>query len=338
MKNNPTSRSAFFGPHIFFGLVIVLTGISLPLVGFSRSAYDTAQSTRSARVRNSLESDPTITQARPAVQTPTTPLVFTVMNTNDTGGGSLRQAILDANSMGGGTINFNIPGGGVHTISPMTVLPTITQTVTIDGYTQPGSSQNTNPPTMGINATILIELSGVNSGSNFSGLTFNAANCTVRGLVINRFVHDAIDVFSNGNVIAGNFIGTNPAGTAALPNGSGGLGAVIFVGASSNNTVGGTTPDARNLISGNIGFGVDIPGGSGTMLQGNLIGTDVTGTLALGNTGPGVDINASNNLVGGATTDARNVISASNRGVDLFGGSSNAVQGNFIGTDVTGTG
>src|SRR5207247_1794317 len=69
----------------------------------------------------------------------------------------------------------------------------------------------------------------------------------------------------------------------------------------------------------------------------NLIGTDVTGTLALGNTGPGVDINASNNLVGGATTDARNVISANNRGVDLFGGSSNAVQGNFIGTDVTGT-
>src|SRR5207248_878307 len=271
------------------------------------------------------------------VHKPVAPFVFTVTNTNDSGTGSLRQAITDANSMGGGTINFNIPGGGVHTISPMTVLPTITQTVTIDGYTQPGSSMNTNPPTMGIMATILIELSGVNSGSNFSGLIINAANCTVRGLVINRFVHDAIDVFSNGNVIAGNFIGTNPAGTAASPNGSGGLGAVIFVGASSDNTVGGTTPDARNLISGNIGFGVDIPGGSGTVLQGNLIGTDVTGTLALGNTGPGVDINASNNLVGGATTDARNVISANNRGVDLFGGSSNTVQGNFIGTDVTGT-
>ena len=53
-----------------------------------------------------------------------------VTNTNDSGTGSLRQAITDANSMGGGTINFNIPGSGVHTISPLTVLPTITQTVT----------------------------------------------------------------------------------------------------------------------------------------------------------------------------------------------------------------
>src|SRR5436309_8704045 len=87
---------------------------------------------------------------------PSTPLVFTVTNTNDTGTGSLRQAILDANSMGGGTINFNIPGAGVHTITPMTVLPTITQTVTIDGYSQPGSSANTNPTTMGLNAVITI--------------------------------------------------------------------------------------------------------------------------------------------------------------------------------------
>src|SRR6266853_1578162 len=212
MRKNPVSPSAFFGPHVFFGLVIVLTGISLAVVGFSRSAYETAQSARSTRVRNSRESDPTITQARPAAQTPTTPLVFTVMNTNDTGGGSLRQAILDANSMGGGTINFNIAGGGVHTISPVTVLPTITQTVTIDGYTQPGSSPNPNPPTMGIMATIQIELSGVNSGSNFSGLTINAPNCTVRGLVINRFVGDGIVVQTDGNVLEGNFIGTNPAG------------------------------------------------------------------------------------------------------------------------------
>jgi len=155
MRKNPASPSAFFGPHVFFGLVIVLTGISSALVGFGRSAHETAQSARTMRVRNSRESNPTITQeSRPAVQTPTTPLVFTVMNTNDTGGGSLRQAILDANSMGGGTISFNIPGGGVHTISPMTVLPTITQTVTIEGYSQPGSSPNTNPPTMGINAVI----------------------------------------------------------------------------------------------------------------------------------------------------------------------------------------
>ena len=345
MRKNSPSPSAFFGPHVFFGLVIVLTGISLALVSFGRSAHETAQSARSTRVKNSSEPDATIThEPRPAEQTPATPLVFTVTNTNDTGTGSLRQAILDANGMGGGTINFNIPGSGVHTISPMTVLPTITHTVTIDGYTQPGNggppaSPNTNPPTMGLNTVLLIELSGVNSGSNFSGLTINAPNCVVRGLVINRFVHDGIDVCTNGNVIGGNFIGTNPAGTAALPNGSGGNGCIIFgfCGTPSSCTIGGTTPDARNLISGNTGSGIGLGNGSGNTVQGNLIGTDVTGTLALGNSGVGVGSLGSNDLIGGTTVAARNIISANNRGIDLGGGSNHTVQGNFIGTDVTGT-
>ena len=120
MRKNPPSASAFFGPHICFGLVIVLAGISSALVGFGHLGHETVQSARTTPVRNSREPDSTITQdSRPAVQTPTTPLVFSVINTNDSGTGSLRQAILDANSMGGGTINFSIPGGGVHTISPL---------------------------------------------------------------------------------------------------------------------------------------------------------------------------------------------------------------------------
>ena len=264
---------------------------------------------------------------------------FTVTNTNDSGAGSLRQAILDANSMGGGTINFNIPGAGVHTISPLSALPQITQSVTIDGYTQPGSSVNTNPPTMGINAILHIELSGVNSGSNFGGLIINAPNCTVRGLVINRFVGDGIRVCTGGNVFEGNFIGTNPAGTMALGNGSGAVGGIDFgfCGTPATCTVGGTTPDARNLISGNIGSGIGLGNGSGNTVQGNLIGTDVTGTKALGNTGVGVSSGGSNDLIGGATVDARNIISANNRGIDLGGGSNHTVQGNFIGTDIRGT-
>jgi hypothetical protein len=251
----------------------------------------------------------------------------------------LRQAILDANGMGGGMIQFTIPGTGVHTIRPLTALPTITQSVTIDGYTQPGASANTNSPTMGLNTVLTIELSGAMAppNSNFSGLIINADNCTVRGLVINSFQHDAIDVLSNGNVIAGNFIGTNTAGTAALPNGASGQGGVIFVGSLSNNTVGGPTPATRNLISGNIGAGVNLATGTGDTVQGNLIGTDVTGTLALGNTDRGVFVNGSSNIVGGTTVAARNIISANSRGVDLFGGTNNTVQGNFIGTDVTGT-
>jgi hypothetical protein len=99
--------------------------------------------------------------------------------------------------------------------------------VTIDGYTQLGSSPNTNPPTMGINAMLLIELNGQFSGSNFGGLTINAPNCTVRGLVIDRFVGDGIRVCTNGNVFEGNFIGTNPAGTMAFGNGSGAVGGIV---------------------------------------------------------------------------------------------------------------
>jgi hypothetical protein len=338
MKKNLTSRSAFFDSHVFFGLAIVLTGISLAFVGFGRPAHEPAHSARSTRVGNSREPGTMAAPESRHLDKAAAPFVFTVTNTNDSGTGSLRQAILDANSMGGGTINFNITGSGVHTISPLTVLPSITQAVTIDGYSQPGSSANTNPPTMGLNTVLKIELNGVNSGSNFSGLSINADNCTVQGLVVNSFVHDAIDVFSNGNVITGNFIGTNPTGTAALPNGSGGLGAVILMGALSNNIVGGTTPDARNLISGNIGTGVNLGSGTGNTVQGNLVGTDVTGTVALGNSGVGVEVGGgSNDVVGGGTIDARNVVSANNRGVDIFGGSNHTVQGNFIGTDVTGT-
>jgi trimeric autotransporter adhesin len=78
----------------------------------------------------------------------------------------------------------------------------------------------------------------------------------------------------DGNVIERNFIGTNPAGTAALPNGEGGNGAIVFgfCGTPSNCTIGGTTPDARNLISGNIGSGIGLGNGSGNTVQGNLIG------------------------------------------------------------------
>src|SRR5690348_3151488 len=107
MRKNTVSQSAFFGSHLFFGLAIVITGIFLALVGFGRSAHETTQFARSTPVRNSRERDATAEQEPlPAMRKPVTPFVFTVTNTNDSGTGSLRQAITDANSMGGGTINF----------------------------------------------------------------------------------------------------------------------------------------------------------------------------------------------------------------------------------------
>src|SRR5262245_51231687 len=159
------------------------------------------------------------------------PSTLTVINTNDSGAGSLRQAILDANAAAGAdTIAFNIGGGGVQTISPLSQLPTITGAVTIDGWTQPGFA-----------GSPIIELSGASAGASASGLIITAGNSTVRGLVINRFSIAGIGFFTNGgNVVEGNYIGTNVAGTAALGNGVQGM----FV-ATSNNWI-GTNGDGVN--------------------------------------------------------------------------------------------
>src|SRR5205807_1608274 len=148
-----------------------------------------------------------------------------VTNTNDSDIGSLRQAILCANSNAGtDTISFNIPGSGVHTISPTSVLPGISDAVIIDGYTQPGASPNTNPLTLGAgavgsNAVILVELNGSSAGLTSDGLTVSAPNSTVRGLAINRFGNDGIVVNGGNDVIEGNFIGTDPGGAIDLGNG-----------------------------------------------------------------------------------------------------------------------
>ena len=115
---------------------------------------------------------------------------FVVLNTNDSGAGSLRQAILDANAVVGvQTISFDIPGSGVQTIAPTSDLPAISDPVIIDGYTQPGASPNTLQS--GDNAVLLIELSGSHVGTNSataSGLLLTGGGSTVEGLVINDFI------------------------------------------------------------------------------------------------------------------------------------------------------
>jgi parallel beta-helix repeat protein len=261
---------------------------------------------------------------------------LTVVNTNDSGLGSLRQAIICANAAAGAdTISFNIPGSGVHTISPTTALPNITDPIVIDGYTQPGAAANTNGSGLGDNAVLLVELNG-SSAQSANGLQISGGNSTVRGLVINHF-GDGIAIQTNGgNTIEGNFIGTDTSGLLARAN---------FIGVgleSGNNQVGGTTPAARNVISGNSnnGIALDTATTSNT-IQGNFIGTTASGTAALAN-GNGIFVGGTNNTVGGTTAAARNVISGNSfDGVTLsFVGvdntSGNVVQGNYIGVDVTG--
>jgi uncharacterized repeat protein (TIGR01451 family)/CSLREA domain-containing protein len=236
-------------------------------------------------------------------------------------------------------IAFNIPGAGVRTINLISALPTVTDPVTIDGYTQPGASPNTLAG--GDDAVLLIELNRAALAIN--GLTITAGNSTVRGLVINgniNTVAHGIEVTSNGgDLIEGNFIGPNATGTAV----AGTQGNGVFINGAGNNTIGGTISGARNVIAGNSTGSILILGGlaSGNLVQGNFLGTDVTGTVRLS---PNEDGNVSilgapNNTIGGTAAGARNVMTASSNalGIRDSGASGNLVQGNFIGINVTGT-
>ena len=256
--------------------------------------------------------------------------------------GSLREAINQANDNAGlDTVEFEIPGTGPHTIQPTTGLPEITDTVIIDGYTQAGATPNTNPPGFGKNSVLMIELDGSDAGAA-SGLVLIAPNCTVRGLVINRF-QGAAGIFINGseasgNVVQGNFIGTDVSGNADLGNARFG----VLIQAAPDNTVGGSQAGQGNVISGNDGGGIFVrrSEASGNVVQGNFIGTDVSGSADLGNAFSGVEISdGPNNLVGGPQAGEGNVISDNDgRGVLIHGdgANGNVVQGNYIGTDESG--
>ena len=274
---------------------------------------------------------------------------FTVNSNDDVDDGicntthcSLREAINAANNTTGtDTITFNIPGSGPHTIQPDSFLPTITDPVFVDGYTQPGASPNTNPLGIGSNAVLKIELDGTNAGGA-SGLLIGGADCTVQGLAINRFEFAGIHILGagvSGNFVQGNFIGTDVTGSSVLGNA---LSNVIIQDAP-NNTVGGSQAGARNIISGSDQAGVFILGlgASGNTLQGNFIGTDVTGTTDLGNAFQGVTIqDASGTIIGGSQAGEGNLISGNDSlGIWIKGTSAggNILKGNSIGTDLTGT-
>ncbi len=253
---------------------------------------------------------------------------FTVTNTNDSGAGSLRQAILDANANPGlDTIAFNIAGSGVHTITPATPLPFLTDSVIIDGYTQPGSSLNTDP--IATNAVLLIELDGSVAGG--LGLNVTGGASTIRGLVINRWATAVQTVSAAGDVIRGNFLGTDPTGTLARPNGT-----AIEIGGTGD-VVGGTAPADRNLVSGNtagvFGGAIQVAGGTGAVIQGNLVGTDATGMLAI----PNAEAIYSNMpaLIGGTAAGAGNVISGNSLS-GIFYQADVLIQGNLIGVAADG--
>ena len=218
----------------------------------------------------------------------------------------------------------------MHTITPASGLPSITVPVFIDGYSQPGASVNT--LVNGDNAVLLIEIYGSVSLSYAFLLQGTASGSLIKGLVIDNSWSWGIYVQTDTVAIEGCFIGIDPSGLVAHGNTVGVLAG--FGSPTSGMRIGGTSPAVRNVISGN-GTAIWIQSGANQLVQGNFVGTDRTGANALPN-GTGVDVESSDNLIGGSTAAARNVIGG-NSGVGISVSSTgNRIQGNYIGTDVTG--
>ncbi|MEM6782958.1 MAG: right-handed parallel beta-helix repeat-containing protein [Bacteroidota bacterium] len=186
--------------------------------------------------------------------------------------------------------------------------------------------------------------------NNSDGIQVGAASeTTIGGLspgernVIsgNDGVGISLDEGAAGTRVLGNLIGTDLAGTSGRANLRGG----IFIANASGNSVGGTTPGARNVIAGNEGIGVEIDGtdgvATGNVIAGNYIGVDATGLTVLRNFDDGVLLeNAADNIIGGESPAAGNVISGNgDDGIDVFdsGSVSNLIRHNLIGVGVDGT-
>jgi len=270
-----------------------------------------------------------------------------VTNTLDLGAGSLRQAISDANSASGAdTITFNIPitdpgcnsTTKVCTIKPTSLFDNITSQVIINGYSLTmGASENT--LAVGDNAKLVIELDATNVNPAFRLEGASSGSSTIKGLAITHLANEGILVLngSSNNTISGNFIGVNVAGTASSFIGT--STAVDIETGSNGNTIGGATPDARNILSGN-GEIIYVQACDNSVIQGNYINIDGNGTTPLASALRGIDLaGGSGNLIGGSTTGAGNVIGTwAAHGIIFQGsGGNNRIQGNLVGTDATGT-
>ena len=266
---------------------------------------------------------------------------WTVNSNADTGTGSgssgdLRYCITQVNENSGTQIiDFAITGTGVQTIKLVSPLPTISQPVTIDGASE-GSAQDQS----GYNGTPLIDLDGTALTTSQTALTVAGGGSTIEALAINNTPGTALALQSaGGDAVFGCYIGTTADGTKAAANGLG-----IDISGSSNNTIGGTGTDQRNIISGNSGTGIsigDISASNANVVLGNYIGTDITGTAALGNQNGILLAQSSNDTIGGTASGAGNVISGNLlNGIDATSAetSNDVIQGNLVGTSTQPTG
>jgi parallel beta-helix repeat protein len=271
---------------------------------------------------------------------------ITVTTTADSGPGSLRNAIEQANRTGGKTaIGFAVPKTdrgfdrrtGVWTITWQDTPPSLTVSdVLLDAQTQTAAQGDTNP------AGPEIRLDGNDHSIEYGFSLIGVSGCTIRGFAITGFLY-GIQVHgrqSHHNMIVGNYIGISPDGATSAP-ATGNYNGIELIGGAHRNTIGGMAVADRNIISGNQHIGVRLSDANDNRVIGNYIGTDAAGAQGVPNyDGINIEGRAANNSVGDADPAGRNIISGNVAyGVDLFGWgvTGNRVIGNHIGTDVTGT-
>lgn len=273
--------------------------------------------------------DPSMAVVRPAA-------TFTVTNTNDSGPGSYRQALIDANNNPGiDTITFE-GDAGLQIIRPETPLPTVTDPAFIGG-----PQDSSGAP--------MIELDGSNAGSSANGLTITAGNSVVKGLAIGNFNGHAISLQQGGNnMIMNNYLGTD----ATCTENRGNTGEGVNIQGSNDNTVMG------NTIVFN-GDGGSVINSNGNVVRDNNLGTDATMTVDKGNQGAGfgfanasnnrfeanrvafnqlgfIGFGSTNNAIGGVNATDANIIGLNGTGISLISSNSNLTKGNFIGTNPVG--
>jgi len=255
---------------------------------------------------------------------------YVVTNTNNSGSGTLRQAILDANANSGAdNIIFNISGTGLKTILLTAALPAITDEIHIDGYTQSGSLRNSE--NFIFNGVLNLAIDG--GGQSFIGLTLasGSSNSQIEGLNIHNFNNASIEiqVGSNGNSILGNLIGVNNAGS--LSSGSNNQIRIY----SNSNFIGNTSSAGRNIISGCSGSSALLYSGTsatGNNIIGNFIGMASDGSTTIGGINVGIEFNSgansnrvgevansrNHNIITGTVQEAIRIVGATTIGIEIL--------------------
>ena len=294
-RGSTKARGGGLGHRWLVLLVTVVAGLGLPIVGASVAAASAT---------------------------------FTVTNVSDSGPGSLRQAIMDANNgSGDAVITFAIPGTGPFKISPSTDLDAIDVPVVVDGYSEPGSSR----ATASLPAHIEIQIDGGGIVPEGIQVSDSSGTTTVEGLSVTNFTDCGICLDGDGQVAEGNYVGLAPDGSTEGANATG------IQSLATGDVVGGTTPGARNVIDtgGDVNNAGVYSRGLFTTVEGNWIGLNAAGTVGLGEGNDIVFASATSSLVFG------NVLTGDDTG-NVWGvwsveSSQTVVSGNLIGTNPAGT-